>query len=104
MPAVAVEGLRKRYSDVEAVREVSFDVGLGEVFALLGPNGAGKTTIIEILEGFRSKDAGRVEVLGVDPADRSTSRALRERIGAVLQELAVEPSLSVREVLTPNAG
>jgi ABC-2 type transport system ATP-binding protein len=101
-PAVAVEGLRKRYGDVEAVRDVSFQVARGEVFALLGPNGAGKTTTIEILEGFRRRDAGRVEVLGHDPARRA--RELRERVGIVLQELAVEQLLTVREVLERTAG
>src|ERR1700674_5358579 len=74
------------------------------VFALLGPNGAGKTTTIEILEGFRSRDRGRVQVLGYDPADESTSRRMRERLGVVLQELAVEPFLSVRRVLMRQAG
>jgi ABC-2 type transport system ATP-binding protein len=104
MGAVSVEGLRKRYGDFEAVNDVAFEVAEGEVFALLGPNGAGKTTTIEILEGFRGRDGGRVNVLGFDPADRSTARRLRERMGVVLQELAVEPFLSVRQVLTRNAG
>jgi len=104
MTAVVVEGLRKRYGAVDAVRGVSFSVEEGEVFALLGPNGAGKTTTVEILEGFRPHDGGRVEVLGYDPGNRSTRRGLRERMGIVLQELAVEPTLSVREVLTRNAG
>jgi ABC-2 type transport system ATP-binding protein len=86
------------------VSDVSFEVSQGEVFALLGPNGAGKTTIIEILEGFRDRSAGKVETLGVDPANRRTQRWLRTRIGVVLQELAVEPFYSVRQVLTRNAG
>ncbi|MDA8295943.1 MAG: ABC transporter ATP-binding protein [Actinomycetota bacterium] len=100
--AVEVDGLSKRYGTLEAVRSVSFAVERGEVFALLGPNGAGKTTTVEILEGFRSRDAGTVSVLGHDPSGRP--RALRERLGIVLQELAVEPNLTVREVLTRNAG
>ncbi len=104
MAAVVVEGVSKRYGDFEALRGVSFEVQQGEVFALLGPNGAGKTSTLEILEGFRRRDAGRVELLGVDPAIASTSRQLRERMGVVLQELAVEPFLSVRQVLTRNAG
>ena len=89
--AVMVTGLRKSYGAVQAVRGASFTVGPGEIFALLGPNGAGKTTTLEILEGFRARDAGRVEVLGLDPGDRSHGRALRERIGLVLQDIAVEP-------------
>ena len=104
MPAVTVEHLAKSYGDNVAVRDVSFDVQRGEVFALLGPNGAGKTTCVEILEGFRTRSGGRVETLGVDPADMSTQRWLRTRIGVVLQELAIEPFYSVRQVLTRNAG
>ena len=102
--AVGVSGLRKSYDSVRAVDGVSFSVARGDVFALLGPNGAGKTTTIEILEGFRGRDAGRVEVLGVDPQDRHTQRWLHSRLGVVLQELAVEPYLSVRQVLERNAG
>jgi ABC-2 type transport system ATP-binding protein len=104
VPAVSVEHLAKSYEGEEAVRDVAFEVNEGEVFALLGPNGAGKTTIIEILEGFRKRDHGHVEVLGFDPANPSTSRQLRERMGVVLQELAVEPFMSVRQALTRNAG
>ena len=104
VPAVVVEHLAKSYGDNIAVRDVSFEVQPGEVFALLGPNGAGKTTTVEILEGFRNRTSGRVETLGVDPADQSTQRWLRTRIGVVLQELAIEPYYSVRQVLTRNAG
>ncbi|MGI8698089.1 MAG: ABC transporter ATP-binding protein [Mycobacteriales bacterium] len=102
MAAIVVEGLRKSYGAVEAVAGVDFSVAPGEVFALLGPNGAGKTTVLEVLEGFRRRTAGTVEVLGMDPANGG--RALRERVGVVLQETAVEPYLTVREVLTRNAG
>ncbi len=104
MPAVSVRHLAKSYGDKQAVRDVSFEVQKGEVFALLGPNGAGKTTTIEILEGFRNRTAGEVLTLGVDPADRATQRWLRSRIGVVLQELAVEPFYTVRQVLSRNAG
>jgi ABC-2 type transport system ATP-binding protein len=104
MAVVSVEGLSKRYGDLDAVEGVSIEVHEGEVFALLGPNGAGKTTTVEILEGFRSRDRGRVQVLGHDPADRKTARQMRERMGVVLQELAVEPFLTVRQVLKRNAG
>jgi ABC-2 type transport system ATP-binding protein len=103
-PAVSVKNLRKSYGSLAAVANVSFEVEPGEVFALLGPNGAGKTSTIEILEGFRSKDAGVVEVLGVDPGNRRTQRWLRSQMGIVLQELAVEPFLSVHQVLTRSAG
>ena len=103
-PAVVVEALRKSYGPVRAVDGVDFTVGRGEVFALLGRNGAGKTTTLEILEGFRARDAGRVEVLGLDPGDRATARVLRERTGLVLQDLAVEPYLTVRETVARDAG
>src|SRR5580658_7478845 len=104
VPAVSVRHLAKSYGDKQAVRDVSFEVQKGEVFALLGPNGAGKTTTVEILEGFRDRSGGEVETLGVDPANRSTQRWLRNRIGVVLQELAVEPYYTVRQVLSRNAG
>jgi ABC-2 type transport system ATP-binding protein len=102
--AITVEGLRKSYGPVDAVSGVSFEVEEGEVFALLGPNGAGKTTTVEVLEGFRARDGGRVEVLGIDPGERAGERLIRVRTGVVLQELAVEPFLTVHEVLTRNAG
>lgn len=104
MTAVAVEGLRKKYGDHEAVRGVDFTVQEGEIFALLGPNGAGKTTTLEILEGFRQRDEGRVEVLGRDPGTKDGGRYLRGQIGLVLQDIAVEPYLSVRETVARNAG
>jgi ABC-2 type transport system ATP-binding protein len=102
--AIDVTGLRKSYGSVPAVRDVTFTVESGEIVALLGPNGAGKTTTLEILEGFRARDGGTVSVLGLDPADRSSARALRERTGLVLQDIAVEPNLTVRETLSRQAG
>jgi ABC-2 type transport system ATP-binding protein len=65
---IRVEGLRMRYGTKDVLRGLDFTARPGEVLALLGPNGAGKSTTIEILEGFRLPSAGRVEVLGVDPA------------------------------------
>jgi ABC-2 type transport system ATP-binding protein len=102
--AITVSGLAKSYGGVRAVDGVSFTVGHGEIFALLGPNGAGKTTTLEILEGFRRRDGGQADVLGLDPGDRAAGRALRERIGLVLQDIAVEPYLTVRETIARNAG
>ena len=104
MDAVVVEDLRKSYGATHAVAGVSFTVSYGEIFSLLGPNGAGKTTTLEILEGYRHKDAGNVVVAGFDPGDRHTGRQLREQIGIVLQELAVEMHLTVRETVSRNAG
>ena len=102
--AVEVSGLRKSYGPVHAVRDVGFTVGYGEIVALLGPNGAGKTTTLEILEGFRTRDGGTAEVLGYDPGERSSARELRERTGLVLQDIAVEPYLTVRETIARAAG
>jgi ABC-2 type transport system ATP-binding protein len=102
--AIEVAGLRKSYGSVHAVRDVGFTVRYGEIVALLGPNGAGKTTTLEILEGFRDRDGGFTEVLGLDPGDRSNGRELRERTGLVLQDLAVEPYLTVRETIARAAG
>ena len=102
MSAISVRGLRKSYDGVEAVRGIDFEVAAGEVFGLLGPNGAGKTTTVEILEGYRQRDAGEVTVLGFDPG--RAERAFRERIGVVLQESELWPVLTVREVHRIFAG
>ena len=100
--AISVTDLHKSYGSLQAVRGVSFRVEPGEVFGLLGPNGAGKTTIVEILEGYRHRDAGTVEVLGEDP--QKGGRRLKRRVGMVLQECAVDPYLSVREVVDLYGG
>jgi ABC-2 type transport system ATP-binding protein len=102
MAAIRVEGLRKSYGDLEAVAGVSFEVAEGECFALLGPNGAGKTTTVEVLEGYRSRSDGRVEVLGFDP--ERAQRDFRERIGIVLQSAGIDRELTVTEVVTLFGG
>jgi ABC-2 type transport system ATP-binding protein len=99
---IEVRGLRKTYGELEAVRGVDLEVAAGEVFALLGPNGAGKTTIVEILEGYRTRTAGDVSVLGRDPARHE--RVLRDRVGIVLQSTGVDPFLNVRETVAMYAG
>jgi ABC-2 type transport system ATP-binding protein len=93
--AIVVEDLRKSYGATDAVAGVSFEVREGEVFALLGPNGAGKTTTVEILEGYRARSSGRVEVLGADPMHGG--KPWRERIGIVLQSCGLDPYLTVAE-------
>ena len=102
MAAIRVAGLRKRYGDLEAVAGVSFEVAAGECFALLGPNGAGKTTTVEILEGYRERSGGEVEVLGFDP--QHGERDFRERIGIVLQSAGVDRELTVEEIVALFGG
>ena len=102
MPAVSVEDLRKTYGSHEAVRGIDFEIAAGEVFGLLGPNGAGKTTTVEILEGYRTRDGGTVEVLGEDP--QRAGLGWRDRIGVVLQSSAMYPNLNVVESLSLFAG
>jgi ABC-2 type transport system ATP-binding protein len=92
-----VQGLRMRYGTTEVLHEVSFQAHQGEVLALLGPNGAGKTTTIEILEGFRMRSAGRVQVLGADPAHGTEQ--WRARVGVVLQTWRDHAKWRVRELL-----
>jgi ABC-2 type transport system ATP-binding protein len=100
--AISVHGLRKAYADVTAVAGLDLEVRKGEVFALLGPNGAGKTTTVEILEGYRRRDAGEVRVLGEDP--HKADAAWRARVGIVLQGTGEFDELTVAEVVRHFAG
>jgi len=100
--AIAVRDLRKAYGEHEALRGISFEINTGEVFGLLGPNGAGKTTTVEILEGYRTRDGGEVDVLGFDPAQAKS--AYRERIGVVLQHSQLWANLTVAETHRMFAG
>ena len=102
MSAIWVSDLRKSYGEHEALRGISFNIKEGEVFGLLGPNGAGKTTTVEILEGYRARDGGDVEVLGHDPA--RAEGAFRERIGVVLQQFQLWANLTVAETHRMFAG
>jgi ABC-2 type transport system ATP-binding protein len=101
-PVVVVEGLVKDYGAVRAVDGLSLTIEAGEVVALLGPNGAGKTTTVEILEGHRTRTAGSVRVLGMDP--QTGGRAYRERIGIVLQEAGFDEEFTVRELVALQAS
>ena len=98
-PVISVEALEKSYGSVRAVDAISFEVAAGEIFGVVGPNGAGKTTTIECLEGLRAPDGGRVHVLGLDP--RRDGDALRERIGAQLQESALPAQAAGRRGHAP---
>ncbi len=105
--AVRVRGLRKiyrpaRYRQVSALNNLDLDIGAGEIVALLGPNGAGKTTAVQILTGYRRRDAGEVTVLGADPA--GAGRAWRARIGIVPQQASDFAELTVLEVIRHLAG
>lgn len=97
MGAIEIAGLAKSYGEKVVLRDLHLSVGVGEVYALLGPNGVGKTTAVEIMEGFRARDAGSVSVLGDDPA--TADSRWRARIGVVFQDQAVEPYLTVAETL-----
>jgi ABC-2 type transport system ATP-binding protein len=101
-PVIQVENLIKRYGELEAVRGVSFSVDEGEVFGLLGPNGAGKTTTIEILEGLRNLDGGRVSVCGLDP--QREPEKLKNEIGAALQSTSLPDKLKTFEAIKLFAG
>jgi ABC-2 type transport system ATP-binding protein len=101
-PVVEVAALTRRYGGYTAVREVSFHVERGELFALLGTNGAGKTSTLEVVEGLERPSGGSVRVLGHDPFAHRP--AVRPRIGVMLQEGGFPPDLTVAETLTMWAG
>ena len=105
MSLIEVKGLKKSYGDVHAVRGLDLSIAKGEIFSLLGPNGAGKTTTVEILEGFRTRDAGSVSILGFDPQTRGhESRIWRNRIGIVLQSSSDAGDLTVIETIKHFSG
>jgi ABC-2 type transport system ATP-binding protein len=93
---VVVENLHKAYGTTVAVDDVSFSVRPGEIFGILGRNGAGKTTTVECLSGLRVPDAGRLDILGLDPME--DRRELHERVGVQLQQSALPPKMRVGEV------
>ena len=106
-PMIEVRGLTKSFKEIQAVRNVSFDVAQGECFGLLGPNGAGKSTIIKILITMLSPDSGEAKVNGFSLIKEPAR--IRESIGYVPQSLSVDGSLTGLENLTaslpnPNPG
>lgn len=104
MSATAIElhELHKSYERRPVLRGLSFTVAMGEIFGIAGRNGAGKTTTVEILQGLRTRDAGRVAVLGLDPAHERAQ--LRTLVGAQLQSAALPDHLRVGEALQLFAG
>ena len=101
-PAVVIKGLQKRYGDVQAVKNVSLQIEPGEIFGLLGPNGAGKTTTIRCLCTLALPDAGSLEVMGVSVV--SNPRQVRQRLGYIAQEVALDKVLTGRELLELQAA
>ncbi|WP_377271404.1 ATP-binding cassette domain-containing protein [Peterkaempfera sp. SMS 1(5)a] len=95
--AIAAEGIRKRYGDIQAVDGVALTVETGEFYGILGPNGAGKTTTLEILEGIREPDEGHIELLGMNPWPRNPH--LLPRIGVQFQASAFFDRLTARETI-----
>jgi ABC-2 type transport system ATP-binding protein len=95
--AIEVHDLRKSYGSQPVLHGVSFDVNPGEIFGIAGRNGAGKTTTVEITQGLRNRDSGRVAVLGLDP-ERERAR-LRSLVGAQLQTSSLPDRLQVGEAL-----
>ena len=100
--AVLIENLRKSYGEVKAVKDISFTVQPGEIFGLLGPNGAGKTTTIRCLCTLAKPDGGKIEVGGIDAI--ALPKAVRQRLGYVAQEVAIDKVLTGRELLKLQAA
>src|ERR1051325_942418 len=97
MPSITVNHLVKTYGTIRAVDGISFSVEAGEIFGMLGPNGAGKTTTVEILEGLRTADSGRAQVLGMDINKEGVK--VKERVGVALQTVTMMPNLTPVELL-----
>jgi ABC-2 type transport system ATP-binding protein len=98
MSKVIVRDLHKRYGEVHAANGVSFEIQDGEIFGLLGPNGSGKTTTVECVLGLREPDTGDIEVCGVDA--RRRPQVVKQKIGAVLQTIALQDKITPREALS----
>lgn len=101
-PVITVNNLVKSYGDVQAVRDISFEVFEGEIFGLLGPNGAGKTTTLEIIETLREKTSGNITVAGFD-VDREKNR-IKQIIGVQLQAAGYYPNLNLSELILLFSG
>ena len=102
IPAIRVDAVSKHYGSLQALDDVSLEVGQGEFFGLLGPNGAGKTTLISALAGLVRPGAGRIAIMGHDVVE--DYRNARRQLGVVPQELVFDPFFNVRELLRIQSG
>ncbi len=100
--AITVNSVTRRFGEITAVSDLSFEVNSGEIFGLLGPNGAGKTTTIHLITGMLSKDAGTLQVLGFDP--HKETRHVHKKIGYVPQETNVYLDLNAVDNLWHHAA
>ena len=94
---IRVDHLTKSFGEIKAVRDVSFEVGMGEIFAFLGPNGAGKTTTIKMLTTLLRPTSGKIEIDGLDPAHQQNE--VRKRFGIVFQDPSLDDELTALENL-----
>jgi ABC-2 type transport system ATP-binding protein len=101
-PTVTIENLQKSYGNIQAVKDVSFQIEKGEIFGLLGPNGAGKTTTIRCLCTLTKPDSGKLEISGISVVDRP--QEARRYLGYVAQEVALDKVLTGRELLELQAS
>ncbi len=97
--AIVIKNLVKKYDNIIAVNDISFEIKKGEIFAFLGPNGAGKTTAVEILEGIRKKTSGEAFVLGMNIDNRRELESIKKVIGTLPQEFSTHENLTVKENL-----
>lgn len=100
--AIEISNVSKRFGDLQALDNVSFDIKQGEFFGLLGPNGAGKSTLINVISGLLSANSGTVSVLGHDV--QADYRQARMMLGVVPQEIVMDPFFTVKEVLEFQSG
>ncbi|MBD2326221.1 ABC transporter ATP-binding protein [Alkalinema sp. FACHB-956] len=100
--AISIQNLQKRYGDVTAVQDISLEIQSGEIFGILGPNGAGKTTTLRCLCTLMQPDAGTIEVMGFSALHQP--RAVRQKLGYVAQEVALDKLLTGRELLELQAA
>lgn len=100
--AISLKGVSKRYGDLQALTDVSFDIRKGEFFGLLGPNGAGKSTLISAIAGLLRVDSGQLSILGADV--EKDYRQARQHLGVVPQEIVMDPFFTVRETLQFQSG